>query len=129
MLMSYAFQNHTYSDCCLFLFDSVYLTVYFSFLDFYADNVFSSLVGLQFMWELKPESNGLPHHLAHVPLKDSPLSDCGGLCGDLDIQISLEDSVSWLLVYQCGCIKRLDDVSILSSLFHGTGRFLRFICH
>lgn len=56
------------------------------------DNVFSSLVGLQFMWELKPESNGLPHHLAHVPLKDSPLSDCGGLCGDLDIQISLEDS-------------------------------------
>ncbi|KAG5527197.1 hypothetical protein RHGRI_028185 [Rhododendron griersonianum] len=45
-----------------------------------------------FMWELKPEANGLPHHLVHVPLKDSPLSDCGGLCGDLDIQIRLEDS-------------------------------------
>ncbi|GLU11334.1 hypothetical protein SLE2022_280890 [Rubroshorea leprosula] len=56
------------------------------------ENVFSSLVGLQFMWQLMPESDGLPHHLVHVPLKDSPLSDCGGLCGDLDIQIKLEDS-------------------------------------
>ncbi|KAM0958021.1 hypothetical protein EV1_023125 [Malus domestica] len=54
------------------------------------ENVFSSLVGLQFMWQL--ETNEPPHHLAHVPLKDSPLSDCGGLCGDLDIQISLEDN-------------------------------------
>lgn len=58
-----------------------------------ADNVFSSLVGLQFMWYLMPEINRLPHHLVHVPLKDSPLSDCGGFCGDLDIQIKLEDSV------------------------------------
>ncbi|KAE8021482.1 hypothetical protein FH972_007367 [Carpinus fangiana] len=56
------------------------------------ENDFSSLVGLQFMWHLMPETDGLPHHLAHVPLKDSPLSDCGGLCGDLDIQIKLEDS-------------------------------------
>ncbi|KAA8548147.1 hypothetical protein F0562_004591 [Nyssa sinensis] len=56
------------------------------------ENVFSSLVGLQFMWQLMPETDGLPHHLVHVPLKDSPLSDCGGLCGDLDIQIRLEDS-------------------------------------
>ncbi|KAH7510680.1 hypothetical protein FEM48_ZijujUnG0099600 [Ziziphus jujuba var. spinosa] len=56
------------------------------------ENVFSSLVGLQFMWQLMPENNGLPNHLVHVPLKDSPLSDCGGLCGDLDIQIELEDS-------------------------------------
>lgn len=56
------------------------------------ENVFSSLVGLQFMWHLMPEIDGLPHHLVHVPLKDSPLSDCGGLCGDLDIQIKLEDS-------------------------------------
>ncbi|KAL7256965.1 hypothetical protein ACSBR1_010830 [Camellia fascicularis] len=55
------------------------------------ENVFSSLVGLQFMWHLMPEANGLPHHLVHVPLKDSPLSDCGGLCGDLDIQTKLED--------------------------------------
>ncbi|KAM7268816.1 hypothetical protein ACFE04_010982 [Oxalis oulophora] len=55
------------------------------------ENVFSSLVGLQFKWQLKPEASGSPHHLAHVPLKDSPLSDCGGLCGDLDIQIKLED--------------------------------------
>ncbi|XP_027357563.1 nuclear pore complex protein GP210 isoform X2 [Abrus precatorius] len=56
------------------------------------ENVFSSLVGLQFMWNFKPEANGLPHHLVNVPLKDSPLSDCGGLCGDLDIQIKLEDT-------------------------------------
>ncbi|KAK0591220.1 hypothetical protein LWI29_037217 [Acer saccharum] len=55
------------------------------------DNVFSSLVGLQFMWQLMPETDGT-HHLVHVPLKDSPLSDCGGLCGDLDIQIILENS-------------------------------------
>ncbi|BAU00962.1 hypothetical protein VIGAN_11010600 [Vigna angularis var. angularis] len=56
------------------------------------ENVFSSLVGLQFMWSLMPEANRLPHHLVNVPLKDSPLSDCGGLCGDLDIQIKLEDN-------------------------------------
>ncbi|KAK8586935.1 hypothetical protein V6N12_021454 [Hibiscus sabdariffa] len=55
------------------------------------DNVFSSLVGLQFMWKLMPKTSGSSHHLAHVPLKDSPLSDCGGLCGDLDIQIQLEE--------------------------------------
>ncbi|XP_059670096.1 nuclear pore complex protein GP210 isoform X2 [Cornus florida] len=56
------------------------------------ENVFSSLVGLKFAWQLMPETDGLPHHLAHVPLKESPLSDCGGLCGDLDVQKSLEDS-------------------------------------
>ncbi|CAI9763181.1 unnamed protein product [Fraxinus pennsylvanica] len=56
------------------------------------DNVFSSLVGLQFMWHMTPETDKFPHHLVHVPLKDSPLSDCGGLCGDLDIQVKLEDS-------------------------------------
>ncbi|XP_022152143.1 nuclear pore complex protein GP210 isoform X1 [Momordica charantia] len=56
------------------------------------ENVFSSLVGLQFLWHLIPETHGSPHHLAHLPLKDSPLSDCGGLCGDLNIQIKLEDS-------------------------------------
>ncbi|XAR65772.1 hypothetical protein NMG60_11010012 [Bertholletia excelsa] len=57
------------------------------------ENVFSSLVGLQFMWQLMPEADGLPYHLVHVPLKDSPLSDCGGLCGEVDIQIILEDSL------------------------------------
>lgn len=56
------------------------------------DNVFSSLVGLQFNWKLVPDANGLPPHLLHVPLRDSPLSDCGGLCGDLDIQIKLEET-------------------------------------
>ncbi|CAA2987605.1 nuclear pore complex GP210 [Olea europaea subsp. europaea] len=56
------------------------------------DNVFSSLVGLQFNWQLTPETDKFPHHLVHVPLKDSPLSDCGGLCGDLDIQVKLENS-------------------------------------
>ncbi|KAK9004035.1 hypothetical protein V6N11_001853 [Hibiscus sabdariffa] len=55
------------------------------------DNVFSSLVGLQFMWKLMPKTSGSSHHLSHVPLKDSPLSDCGGLCGDLDIQTQLEE--------------------------------------
>lgn len=49
------------------------------------------------MWQLVPENNGLPNHLVHVPLKDSPLSDCGGLCGDLDIQIELEDSVCMVI--------------------------------
>lgn len=44
------------------------------------------------MWQLMPEKDGLPHHLVHVPLKESPLSDCGGLCGDLDIQVKIEDS-------------------------------------
>ncbi|KAK4710846.1 hypothetical protein R3W88_005359 [Solanum pinnatisectum] len=56
------------------------------------ENVFSSLVGIQFMWDLMPETDGLPHHLNHILLKDSPLSDCGGLCGDLDIQTNLENS-------------------------------------
>ncbi|XP_042500148.1 nuclear pore complex protein GP210 [Macadamia integrifolia] len=56
------------------------------------ENVFSSLVGLQFMWHLMPQTDGDQHHLAHVPLKDSPLSDYGGFCGDLIIQIKLEDS-------------------------------------
>ncbi|KAH6830507.1 embryo defective 3012 [Perilla frutescens var. hirtella] len=56
------------------------------------DNVFSSLVGLQFMWKLMPETHGLSHSLVHVPLKDSPLSDCSGFCGDLDIQVKLEES-------------------------------------
>ncbi|KAG8384867.1 hypothetical protein BUALT_Bualt04G0163000 [Buddleja alternifolia] len=63
------------------------------------ENVFSSLVGLQFMWQLMPETDGLPHHLVHVPLKDSPLSDCGGLCGDLDIQIKLEESGAYSDLY------------------------------
>lgn len=45
------------------------------------------------MWQLMPETDGLSHRLLHVPLKDSPLSDCGGLCGDLDVQIELENSV------------------------------------
>ncbi|CAI0454950.1 unnamed protein product [Linum tenue] len=54
------------------------------------DNVFSSLVGLQFMWQLVPEGPG-PHHLVHVPLKHSPLSDCGGLCAALNFRIKLED--------------------------------------
>lgn len=40
-----------------------------------------------------PENGGSTHHLAHVPLKESPLTDCGGLCGYLDIQKKLEDSV------------------------------------
>ncbi|XP_048503398.1 nuclear pore complex protein GP210 isoform X3 [Beta vulgaris subsp. vulgaris] len=56
------------------------------------DNVFSSLVGLRFMWQLRPQSDKSSHHLVHVPLSDSPLSDCSGFCGDLNIQIKLEDT-------------------------------------
>ncbi|XP_051140615.1 nuclear pore complex protein GP210 [Andrographis paniculata] len=56
------------------------------------ENVFSSLVGLQFMWQLIPGIHGTPHNLVYVPLKDSPLSDCSEFCGDLDIQVKLEES-------------------------------------
>lgn len=56
------------------------------------ENEFSSLAGVPFIWEMCPKIDGLPRHLVHVPLKDSPLSDCGGLCGDLDVQVKLEES-------------------------------------
>eukprot|EP00268_Persea_americana_P027648 TRINITY_DN2697_c0_g3_i2.p1 TRINITY_DN2697_c0_g3~~TRINITY_DN2697_c0_g3_i2.p1 ORF type:complete len:1086 (+),score=189.17 TRINITY_DN2697_c0_g3_i2:239-3496(+) len=58
-------------------------------------NLFSSLVGLQFVWQLAPkslETDGVLHHLVHIPLKDTPLSDCGSLCGDITTQIKLENS-------------------------------------
>ncbi|XP_039138500.1 nuclear pore complex protein GP210 isoform X1 [Dioscorea cayenensis subsp. rotundata] len=58
------------------------------------DNVFSSLVGLKFVWQLlpkSPETDGL-HNLIHVPLKETPLSDCHGFCGELETRIKLEDS-------------------------------------
>ncbi|KAJ1693956.1 hypothetical protein LUZ63_010654 [Rhynchospora breviuscula] len=57
------------------------------------DNVFSSLVGLQFLWRLLPKSGKgeEKNHLIHVPLKETPLSDCGGFCGDLETQIKIED--------------------------------------
>ncbi|XP_065001003.1 nuclear pore complex protein GP210-like isoform X1 [Musa acuminata AAA Group] len=53
------------------------------------ENVFSSLVGLQFLWKLFPKSleSDSINHLVHIPLKETPLSDCG----DLDLQIELED--------------------------------------
>lgn len=77
----------------LFLLHIVSFSYIFSLSSGYdTDNVFSSLVGLQFMWQLMPETHGLAHNLVHVPLKDSPLSDCSGLCGDLDIQVKLEES-------------------------------------
>ncbi|KAK6913410.1 hypothetical protein RJ641_023011 [Dillenia turbinata] len=44
---------------------------------------FDMKVKLQFMWQLIPETDGLPANLVHVPFKASPLSDCGGLCGSL----------------------------------------------
>ncbi|GAB2264624.1 hypothetical protein Droror1_Dr00028013 [Drosera rotundifolia] len=53
------------------------------------DNVFSSLVGLQFMWRLIPKTEGSLHYLAHVPLKESPLGDLS--CDGLKIQMMLED--------------------------------------
>ncbi|KAF3793671.1 Nuclear pore complex protein [Nymphaea thermarum] len=60
-----------------------------------AENVFSSLVGVQFMWQVTPISVGDDHlspHLVHVPLKNTPLSECGGFCGDKDPRIKLEDN-------------------------------------
>jgi hypothetical protein len=75
-----------------------------------ADNVFSSLVGLQFLWQLLPKSgkDDEKNHLVHVPLKETPLSDCGGFCGDLERQIEIEDQVCTIklvfhiLVCDCG---------------------------
>lgn len=58
-----------------------------------AENVFSSLVGLRFNWSLMPQSIDGDNHLLHIPLKETPLSDCGGFCGDLETQIQLEDNV------------------------------------
>ena len=66
-----------------------------------AGNLFSSLVGLQFVWQLAPkslETDGVLHHLVHIPLKDTPLSDCGSLCGDITTQIKLENSVCLMLI-------------------------------
>ncbi|XP_078433278.1 embryo defective 3012 isoform X2 [Wolffia australiana] len=59
------------------------------------DNVFSSLVGLRFAWQLTPKTVEMSHdihHIVHVPLKETPLTDCGGFCGDLDTQIRVEES-------------------------------------
>ncbi|KAG8050281.1 hypothetical protein GUJ93_ZPchr0009g538 [Zizania palustris] len=56
------------------------------------ENVFSSLVGLQFIWQLTPrllDSNS--HHLVHIPLKETHLSDCSGFCGDMNTRVELED--------------------------------------
>ncbi|KAL6601453.1 hypothetical protein ACP70R_044673 [Stipagrostis hirtigluma subsp. patula] len=56
------------------------------------ENVFSSLVGLQFLWQLTPSLlDNSSHHLVHIPLKETHLSDCGGLCGDMNLRFELED--------------------------------------
>ncbi|XP_051189761.1 nuclear pore complex protein GP210 [Lolium perenne] len=56
------------------------------------ENVFSTLVGLQFMWQLIPASlDNSNHHLAHIPLKDTHLSDCSGFCVDMNARFELED--------------------------------------
>uniref|UniRef100_K3ZPX0 BIG2 domain-containing protein n=1 Tax=Setaria italica TaxID=4555 RepID=K3ZPX0_SETIT len=56
------------------------------------ENVFSSLVGLQFLWQLSPRLlDSSSHHLVHIPLKETHLSDCGGFCGDMNIRFELED--------------------------------------
>ncbi|KAF8692700.1 hypothetical protein HU200_039534 [Digitaria exilis] len=56
------------------------------------ENVFSSLVGLQFLWLLTPRLlDNSRHHLVHIPLKETHLSDCGGFCGDMNIRFELED--------------------------------------
>ncbi|CAL5090263.1 unnamed protein product [Urochloa decumbens] len=55
------------------------------------ENVFSSLVGLQFLWQLSPRLLDSRHHLVHIPLKETHLSDCGGFCGDMNVRFELED--------------------------------------
>lgn len=58
------------------------------------DNAFSSLTGIQFLWSVLPPISSTvisSHSLSHVPLKDTPLSDCGCLCGDIDTRIELEE--------------------------------------
>lgn len=56
------------------------------------ENVFSTLVGLQFLWQLTPTSlDNSSHHLAHIPLKETHLSDCSGFCGDMNARFELED--------------------------------------
>lgn len=92
----------------------------------FADNEFSSLVGLQFMWKLMPESGGTTHHLAHVPLKESPLTDCGGMCGYLDIQKKLEDSVR--LSIECLNYKMLNFHGCENLMWHGKCRGYLQIC-
>ncbi|EYU37293.1 hypothetical protein MIMGU_mgv1a019136mg [Erythranthe guttata] len=88
------------------------------------DNVFSSLVGLRFMWQMMPETHGLPRNLVHVPLKDSPLSDYGGFFGDSDIQVNLEESG----VFSDLCVVKGTEigVSIVSvSLLESSSRYLK----
>lgn len=56
------------------------------------ENVFSTLVGLQFLWHLTPMLvDNSSHHLIRIPLKETHLSDCGGFCGDMNIRFELED--------------------------------------
>ncbi|CAM6103477.1 unnamed protein product [Calypogeia fissa] len=54
------------------------------------ENVFSSLVGLQFVWQLSPVNtfdDFEAHRLMHVPLKDTALGD-----GEIDFQIEMEQA-------------------------------------
>ncbi|KAG0553510.1 hypothetical protein KC19_12G017200 [Ceratodon purpureus] len=53
------------------------------------DNVFSSLAGLQFMWQLSPlsQTGDVAHRLLHVPLKQTALID-----GEIEDQIELEQN-------------------------------------
>jgi hypothetical protein len=57
------------------------------------DNVFSSLAGLQFMWQLSPlsQTGDVAPRLSHVPLKQTALID-----GEIEDQIHLEQNVSLL---------------------------------
>jgi hypothetical protein len=66
----------------------------FNLATFSSENVFSSLVGLQFLWQLIPRMlDNSSHHLVHIPLKETHLSDCSGFCGDMNVRFELEDKV------------------------------------
>lgn len=64
------------------------------------ENVFSTLVGLQFLWHLTPRLvDNSSHHLVRIPLRETHLSDCGGFCGDMNIRFELEDKVNCLCAF------------------------------
>lgn len=106
---------------------------HFNKLHISADNVFSSLAGLRFLWQLLPKSGKADdkHHLVHVPLKETPLSDCGGFCGDLEMQIEIEDQVCKIrLIFHIllWCLWWLIVVSNCWLAFCTSGFGIRFAC-
>jgi len=67
-------------------------------------------VGLQFLWQLSPRLlDNSSHHLVHIPLKETHLSDCGGFCGDVNVRFELEDKVHFIICFP---------ISLTAALLH-----------